>query len=110
MGCMKLDISPASGDIDVRVKEVNDISFTVNIIRKKICKCMNLLLECINDIFVGAKAVNDEFSVEVNHAYPAISLDIGLVCKTNTDTECYLELLDGCLLTVEGCYVKVMKP
>jgi hypothetical protein len=28
---------------------------------------------------------------------------------TNLNTECYLQVLDGYLVTIDGCYIKVMK-
>lgn len=109
MGCLKVDISSVSGNTDVVVRESSSISFTIDIIRKKICSCFDLLIDCINSIILSVDAVNDSFSVDTEDAYPAVMIDVGITCMTNLGTEYFLRVLDGYLLTVEGCYIKVLK-
>lgn len=38
-----------------------------------------------------------------------MDFDIGIICRTDTGTETYLYVDDGCLVTIDGCFIKVMR-
>ena len=108
MGCLKVDIELVKR-LEVSVECGNNLSFVVSIVRKKIQNLAKIILGCINDIFVSARVSHDPLSVDVSSACGGMTLDIGLVCMTNLNTQCYLKVLDGYLLTFDGCYLKVSK-
>lgn len=109
MGCLKVNISQVSCLESVSIKDGSDLSFSVKMLRKKIGKCFRAVFSCLNDIAVSTFAINDAFGVSAEYACSKPKIDIGIVCMTNLDTECYLQVLDGYLVTIDGCYIKVMK-
>jgi len=109
MGCLKVDIIPVCGLRSISVVRVNGISAVIKMEREKIRKCFCAFFDCVNDIIISAVAVNDSFRVCAEYACSQPKIDIGVICMTNLNTECYLQVLDGYLVTIDGCYIKVMK-
>ena len=109
MSCLKVNIVPISGHENVSVTCGNDLSFLISIVRKKICKCATVIFRCLNNLLVSVAAINDSFSVSAEFACSKPKIDVGIVCMTDLDTECYLRVLDGYVITLDGCFVKVQK-
>jgi hypothetical protein len=109
MGCLKVNIVPVSGHESVSVSCGNDLAFSLSVIKKKICKCMNFILRSLNELLFSVNVVNDSFLASIGFACSKPKIDIGIVCMTDLDTEYYLRVLDGYLITLDGCFVKVQK-
>jgi len=109
MGCLKVNIVPISGHDNVSVTCGNDLSFSLALLKKKACKCMAAIVRCLNNLICSVIAVNDSFEASVGFACSKPKIDIGLICMTGLNTECYLRVLDGYVITLDGCFVKVQK-
>ena len=90
MGCLKVNIVSISGHDNVSVTCGNDLSFSLALLKKMACKCMAAIVRCLNNLICSVIAVND-------------------ICMTGLNTECYLRVLDGYVITLDGCFVKVQK-
>ena len=108
MGCLKIDIKPVGGT-DVSIIGGNAISVAVGIAKRRICGLFKSVLRCVNDVLVSMSVVNDAFSADASFACGKPIVDLGVVCMTNLGTEYYLKVLDGYLITVDGCYMKVTR-
>lgn len=109
MGCLKVNINPVGGLENVSVVSGGDLKFSVTITKEKIRRCLRAVFNCLNDLFISSSVVNDSFSVSAEFACSQPKIDIGVICMANLDTECYLQVLDGFLITIDGCFVKVTK-
>lgn len=59
------------------------------------------------DLSVGLS--RSDLSISVDRYGDAAKVEIGIMCQTNIGTEYYLSVIDGCLLTLNGCLIKVSK-
>lgn len=109
MNCLKVGISFACGTPEVSISEGGDLSFSVTAVKKSICRCMKAILRCINDLFMSVSVINDSFDVNATYAGSKPIVELGLVCMTDLDNEYYLQVLDGDLITIDGCYMKVTR-
>lgn len=109
MGCLKVNIVPVSGHDRISVTCGNDLTFSLSLAKKKICECTNAILRCINNLRFYVVAINESFAMSVGFACSKPKIDIGIVCMTGLNTECYLRVLDGYVITLDGCFVKVQK-
>ena len=70
---------------------------------------MKAVVSLVSGIIISTKVVDSGFAASascVSHV-PTISLEI--VCGTNYGTEQYLSVEEGCLFTIDGCFLKVMR-
>ena len=109
MNCLKVGISFACGKPEVSIHDDGDLSFSVAVEKKSIRRCMKAILRRVGGLFASVSAVNDLLEVNAAYAGSKPVVELGLVCMTGLDTECYLQVLDGYLVTIDGCYIKVMK-
>lgn len=109
MGCLKVNINPVPGFDNVSVVGRNDLTFMFSVVKKNFGRCARAVFACLNDIIVSVSAANDYFSVSTDYACSKPTIDIGIICKTDLDTEYYLQVLDGFVITLDGCFVKVNK-
>jgi len=108
MRCLKVDIQCVNG-ISAECEKVGGITANIQRVGRKYCGLMKALVTIVSGIFISTKVIDSDFNIGVNNvsSVPTVSLEI--VCGTNYGTEQYLKVLDGCILTIDGCYLKVMR-
>lgn len=62
-----------------------------------------------SDLNLNIGLVKSDFSFSLERYGTIPKVDIGIICQTNIGTEYYLQVLDGYLITVKGCFIKVSK-
>jgi hypothetical protein len=109
MGCLKVDIKPISGNISVECEKVEGITGSVQKIGRKCCGLMKALVTIVSGIFISTRVIDSGFGVDVNSVSSIPTISLELVCGSNYGTEQFLKVAEGCLLTIDGCFLKVMR-
>ena len=109
MNCLNVDVEIVTGAPKVSIGGRSDLSFRISVVKRNICRCMKAVVKRISDFLFSMSVVNDAFSVAVGCCETKPKVELGIVCMTDLDTEMYLQVLDGFLVTIDGCYIKVKK-
>lgn len=108
MSCLKVDIRSILGDLKAVCNIKRSLKASIVLVRNRVCGGLRAFAKVISGLVASAKILSD-FSVSVANRNTPVTVEIRLVCDVGLDTECYLQVLEGDLITIDGCYLKVMK-
>ena len=108
MSCLKVEIHREDGDLKASCKIARSIKAFVSYVSNCVCCGLRVSARIISGFVASAKILSD-YSVSVRNANTPVIVQLNLVCDVGLDTECYLQVLEGDLITIDGCYLKVMK-
>ena len=109
MGCLKIDIQPVFGNLSVKLDKIGGISALFRIMKTRACEVLKAAVVTVSGIFFTAKVVDAGFNSNISCVSPVPSISVGIVCDVGLDTESYLQVFEGNLITIDGCFLKVLK-
>lgn len=109
MSCLKVDIQPIKDDLSVKCEKIGGVFASLRLINRKMCCALKAFVSAVSGLIISAKVVNTEFSSDIHCVTSTPSVSVGIICDVGLDTECYLQVLDGNLITIDGCFIKVAK-
>ena len=109
MGCLKIDIQPVFGNLFVKLDKVGGINALFRILKSRACEMLKAAIVTVSGIFFTAKVVDTDFNSSVSCVSSVPSISVGIVCDVGLDTESYLQVFEGNLITIDGCFLKVLK-
>lgn len=108
MSCLKANIRPVSGDLKASCKSTGGLKAVFRRVRDCMCCALKASARILAGLVASAKVIND-CSVSIVNKNTPVTVRISLICDVGLETECYLQVLEGDLITIDGCYLKVMK-
>lgn len=109
MGCLKVDIRQLQSDLSASFERIGGASASVCLLMNGIFDVLKAVVYLISGLFVSIGIVDTKFKSDIRCVSPVPSVSVSLVCDVGLDTEYYLQVFEGNLITIDGCFIKVLK-
>lgn len=109
MACLKIDIRPVNSLVLAECENVGGITASVRILKNYLCQALNVIASIVSGITASVKNIGADMSIDAQSVGSAPSISVGIVCAVNLDNEYYLQVFEGNIITIDGCFIKVEK-
>ena len=109
MACLKIDIRPVNSQVLAECDKVGSITASIRILKNCICNALQVVASVISDMAASAKRIDADVSINAQRVGSAPSVSVGIVCAVGLDKEYYLQVFEGNIITIDGCFIKVDK-
>ena len=109
MACLKIDIRPANSQVLAECEKVGGITASIRILKNCLCQAMKVVASIVSGITASVKSIGADILINAQSVGTAPSIAVGIVCAVNLDKEYYLQVFEGNIITIDGCFIKVEK-
>ena len=90
-------------------EKVGGITASIRILKNSVCQSMKVVTSIISGVAAFVKNIGADMRINAERVGSAPSISVGIVCAVGLDKEYYLQVFEGNIITIDGCFIKVEK-
>lgn len=109
MACLRIGIRPVNSQVIAECEKVGGITASIRILKNSVCQSMKVVTSIISGVAAFVKNIGADMRINAERVGSAPSISVGIVCAVGLDKEYYLQVFEGNIITIDGCFIKVEK-